>query len=133
MIKLNVNDIAFQSCDFWQTIKNFRIPCLWLVAWGNYYFLWAPVQPIRAQVHNKDGLISSMAVSINLKLERCASSRRFGFFCLCSLTKMLSCVILCGINYGEIWIQWLDIYLVTQGECDNYSVGMWLTWWKMRF
>lgn len=60
-----------------------------------------------------------MAVSINLKLERCASSRHVGFFCLCILTKMISCVILCGIKYGNPWVQWPDICLVTQGECSN--------------
>ena len=63
-----------------------------------------------------------MAVSINLKLERCASSRHVGFFCLCILTKMISCVILCGINYGNPWVQWPDICLVTQGECSNVIV-----------
>lgn len=108
-------DTAFQSPIFGRKPRILN-SSLWLVACCNKIFLWAACRPISAQVHNKDGLITSMAVSIYLKLERCASSHYVGFFCLWILTKMISCVNLCGMKYGKYWVQWPDISFVAQSK-----------------
>lgn len=87
-----------------------------LVECCDYYFWCTDSAPISAQVHNKDGLISSMAVSIYLKLERCASFRHVGFFYLCIFATMLSSVILSVSKYGMLWMQWREICPVAWGE-----------------
>lgn len=118
--KMRSFDTAFQSPIFGRKPRILN-SCFWLAAYRKYFFLWTAYRPISAQAHNKDGLITSMAVSINLKLERCASSRYVGFFCLWNLTKMISCVNLCGMKYGKIWVQWPDISFVAQGKRDKIT------------
>lgn len=120
-------DTAFQSPIFGRKPRNLN-STLWLVVYRNNFFLWTACRPISAQVHNKDGLITSMAVSINLKLERCASSRYVGFFCLWILTKMISCVSLCGMKYGKYWVQWPDINFVAQSKWIKITEVYKLRW-----
>lgn len=109
----------YKMSKFLARHQEFKIlVCDWSIHLSFIFFILC-VPPISTQVHNKDGLISSMAVSIYLKLGRCVSSRHVGFFCLCKLTKMLSYMNFSGLKCGEILVQWRDACFIMQGESSK--------------